>query len=170
MKKPHEPKYSTLACELAGAVRTITLNRPEHRNAISGDMIEDLLAALANAEADHAVRVVIITGAGKAFCSGMDLEMLQSVADQTPERKSGRFAADGANVPACLHFSQTADHRGEWRGDRRRVRPGDVLRYYSGGSGSEVRLHRSAHRIYSRAGFGDSCGGKSAKNARASCA
>ena len=45
MSKTHEPKYSTLACELAGAVRTITLNRPDRRNAISGDMIEDLLAA-----------------------------------------------------------------------------------------------------------------------------
>ena len=89
MKKPHEPQYSTLACELAGAVRTITLNRPDRRNAISGDMIEDLLAALANAEADHAVRVVILTGSGKAFCSGMDLEMLQSVTDQTPDENLG---------------------------------------------------------------------------------
>ena len=89
MKKPHEPQYSTLACELAGAVRTITLNRPDRRNAISSDMIEDLLAALANAEADHAVRVVIITGSGKAFCSGMDLEMLQSVTDQTPDENLG---------------------------------------------------------------------------------
>ena len=89
MKKPHEPKYSTLACELAGAVRTITLNRPDRRNAISGDMIEDLLAALANAEADHAVRVVILTGAGKSFCSGMDLEGLQSITNQTAEENLG---------------------------------------------------------------------------------
>ncbi len=89
MKKPHEPQYSTLACELTGAVRTITLNRPERRNAISGDMIEELLAALANAEADHAVRVVILTGAGRAFCAGMDLEGLQSIADQTPDENLG---------------------------------------------------------------------------------
>ena len=86
MKKPHEPKYSTLACELAGAVRTITLNRPDRRNAISGDMIEDLLAALANAEADHAVRVVILTGAGKSFCSGMDLENLKTLTGRSPEQ------------------------------------------------------------------------------------
>jgi methylglutaconyl-CoA hydratase len=89
VKKPHEPQYSTLACELAGAVRTITLNRPDRRNAINSDMIDDLLAALANAEADHAVRVVILTGAGKAFCAGMDLESLQSIADQTPAENLG---------------------------------------------------------------------------------
>jgi methylglutaconyl-CoA hydratase len=89
VRKSHEPQYSTLACELAGAVRTITLNRPERRNAISGDMIEDLLAALAHTEADSAVRVVILTGAGKAFCAGMDLEVLQSIADQTPAENLG---------------------------------------------------------------------------------
>ncbi|HEY0703161.1 MAG TPA: enoyl-CoA hydratase-related protein [Candidatus Acidoferrales bacterium] len=91
-KKTHEratPIYDTLVCELAGGVRTITLNRPERRNAISGDMIEDLLAALASAESDAAVRVVILTGAGKAFCSGMDLEKLQSVAKQTPDENLG---------------------------------------------------------------------------------
>jgi methylglutaconyl-CoA hydratase len=88
VKKAHntsEPKCLTLACTLAGAVKTITLNRPERRNAISGEMIEDLLAALANAEADRAVRVVILTGAGKAFCAGMDLEDLQSIASQSAE-------------------------------------------------------------------------------------
>jgi methylglutaconyl-CoA hydratase len=84
-----EPKYSTLACELAAAVKTITLNRPERRNAISGEMIEDLLAALAHAEADHSVRVVILTGAGKAFCAGMDLESLQSIAGQSPAENLG---------------------------------------------------------------------------------
>ena len=92
MKKPHsatEPKYLTLTCEFAGAVKTITLNRPDRRNAISGEMIEDLLAALANAETDHAVRVVILTGAGKAFCAGMDLENLQSIAGQTPAENLG---------------------------------------------------------------------------------
>jgi methylglutaconyl-CoA hydratase len=90
--KPHntaEPEYSTLACELSGAVRTITLNRPDRRNAISSEMIEDLLAALAHAETDHAVRVVILTGAGKAFCAGMDLEGLQSIAGQTPAENLG---------------------------------------------------------------------------------
>jgi methylglutaconyl-CoA hydratase len=84
-----EPKYQTLSCEVAGAVKTITLNRPDRRNAISGEMIEDLLSTLAHAEANHEVRIVILTGAGKSFCAGMDLETLQSVAGQTPAENLG---------------------------------------------------------------------------------
>ena len=69
MKKRATPAYATLLCALEGGVRTITLNRPERRNAINGDLIEDLLSALADAESDASVRVVILTGSGKAFCS-----------------------------------------------------------------------------------------------------
>jgi methylglutaconyl-CoA hydratase len=78
-------EYNTLIFERDGRVATITLNRPDKRNAISTPMIEDLFAALNAAEADHTVRVVILTGAGKAFCSGMDLETLQAIAQQTHE-------------------------------------------------------------------------------------
>ena len=85
----NEPKYSTLSCELSDKVKVITLNRPERRNAISGEMIEDILSSLANAEQNHDVRVVIITGAGKAFSSGMDIETLQSLSNQTPEENLG---------------------------------------------------------------------------------
>ncbi|MGH7409481.1 MAG: enoyl-CoA hydratase/isomerase family protein, partial [Candidatus Methylomirabilis sp.] len=67
-----------------GGLATITLNRPEKRNAISLQMIEDLLGALDKAESS-AARVVIVTGAGKAFCSGMDLEALKGIASQSPE-------------------------------------------------------------------------------------
>jgi methylglutaconyl-CoA hydratase len=79
-------EYSTLKFERDGQIATVTLNRPDKRNAISTPMIEDLFAALGAAEADKAVRVVILTGAGKAFCSGMDLETLQALAKQTAEQ------------------------------------------------------------------------------------
>jgi methylglutaconyl-CoA hydratase len=79
-------EYSTLKFDRDGQVATLTLNRPEKRNAISTPMIEDLVAALGAAEADKSVRVVILTGAGKAFCSGMDLETLQALAKQTAEQ------------------------------------------------------------------------------------
>ncbi len=76
--------YTTLKLESDGAVATITLNRPEKRNAISAEMLDELPAALAALE-KSAVRVVILTGAGKAFCAGMDLEMLRAIATQPPE-------------------------------------------------------------------------------------
>ena len=56
-----------------GAVATITLNRPQARNALTTGMKESLLAAVRRAAADPAVRAVIITGAGGAFCAGQDL-------------------------------------------------------------------------------------------------
>jgi methylglutaconyl-CoA hydratase len=74
--------YETLQYDTAGEITTITLNRPEKRNAISTRMIEELLAALNEIDAG-AARVAIITGAGKAFCAGMDLDGLRSIAAQS---------------------------------------------------------------------------------------
>jgi len=76
--------HETLKLEFEEDLATVTLNRPEKRNAISRRMIEELLAALEQAESAPA-RAVILTGAGKAFCSGMDLEALQAIAGQPPE-------------------------------------------------------------------------------------
>lgn len=56
-----------------GAVATITLNRPQARNALTSEMKTALRAALGKAASDAAVRAVIITGAGDAFCAGQDL-------------------------------------------------------------------------------------------------
>jgi methylglutaconyl-CoA hydratase len=76
-------EYSTLKFERDGKIAIVTLNRPEKRNAISTPMIEDIFAALNAAQEDSSIRVVILTGAGKAFCSGMDLETLQAIAKQS---------------------------------------------------------------------------------------
>ncbi len=65
--------------ETTGSVTTITLNRPEKLNAFSGTMREDLLAALRAADADSACRVVVITGAGRAFCAGGDVEFMSGL-------------------------------------------------------------------------------------------
>src|SRR5579885_3681477 len=74
--------YTTLLLEYAGPVATITLNRQEKRNSISTQMIGELQTAFDEIEASH-TRVAILTGAGKAFCAGMDLEMLAAIAQQT---------------------------------------------------------------------------------------
>ena len=55
-------------------VATLTMNRPEARNALSADIMDGLLAALPRLAADPAVRVVVLTGAGRAFCSGGDVK------------------------------------------------------------------------------------------------
>ncbi|MGB8654959.1 MAG: enoyl-CoA hydratase/isomerase family protein, partial [Candidatus Acidiferrales bacterium] len=77
--------YQTLRLKQEAFVATITLARPEKRNAISSRMIEELLEALDVAEHD-AARVVIVTGEGRAFCAGMDLDSLQGLARQPAEQ------------------------------------------------------------------------------------
>ncbi|MEO7556258.1 MAG: enoyl-CoA hydratase-related protein [Acidimicrobiales bacterium] len=66
--------YDALLYALSDGVATITINRPERRNALSATVVTELRHALATAKADTAVRVVVLTGAGdKAFCAGADL-------------------------------------------------------------------------------------------------
>jgi methylglutaconyl-CoA hydratase len=75
--------YSTLTLEFNGEIAKITLNRPDKRNAINAQMIAELQTALDTIEKSHS-RVVIITGAGKAFSAGMDLDMLAAITKQSP--------------------------------------------------------------------------------------
>jgi enoyl-CoA hydratase/carnithine racemase len=65
----------TVLSEDAGeGVRLVTLNRPQRLNAITPELVDDLVAALRAADADPAVRAIMLTGAGRAFCSGDDLK------------------------------------------------------------------------------------------------
>jgi len=75
--------YSTLTLEFNGEIAKITLNRPDKRNAINSQMIAELQSALDTIEKSHS-RVVIVTGAGKAFSAGMDLDMLAAITKQSP--------------------------------------------------------------------------------------
>jgi enoyl-CoA hydratase/carnithine racemase len=56
------------------AVATITINRPDNRNALGTDTVKELRQAFDQAKRDEAVRVIVLTGAGKVFCAGADLE------------------------------------------------------------------------------------------------
>jgi 2-(1,2-epoxy-1,2-dihydrophenyl)acetyl-CoA isomerase len=67
-----------LLASLDGGVLTLTLNRPEARNAMSDDMNQALARQLASAELDSAVKCVVLTGAGKGFCAGGDVKGMNS--------------------------------------------------------------------------------------------
>jgi len=77
--------YPTLTIQYDGEIALIALTVPEKRNAVSSQMIADLLSALEQAQ-EHPARVLIITGAGKAFCAGMDLGELHALGKQTMTR------------------------------------------------------------------------------------
>src|SRR5882672_11786219 len=76
--------YKTLKLSTEKNVATITLNRPDKRNALSVQLVEELLAALDEVEQSPA-QVMILTGAGKAFCAGMDLDGLKTLIGKTDE-------------------------------------------------------------------------------------
>ena len=70
--------YQTLIVERGGAIATITLNRPDARNAIDLTMRRELVAALDDVEADEAGRVLVLTGAGGHFCAGGDVKSMRA--------------------------------------------------------------------------------------------
>ncbi|HLP32681.1 MAG TPA: enoyl-CoA hydratase-related protein, partial [Bacteroidia bacterium] len=83
--------YETLLFDITNRVCTITLNRPDSFNAFNDQQSYDLQDALKKAERDKDVRVVVLTGAGKAFCSGQDLKAIagaekRSLADSLLKR------------------------------------------------------------------------------------
>jgi enoyl-CoA hydratase/carnithine racemase len=68
-----EGSFEKVAYEVADGVATVTLNDPDKRNMLSGQMLAELVAAMVRAREDDEVRAIVLTGAGKAFCAGADL-------------------------------------------------------------------------------------------------
>ena len=84
MSDPAPQEYTALTLHYDGPLAIVTLNRPDKRNAISYELINELLRALGEVESSPA-QILVLTGAGKAFCSGMDLDNLRSITRRTPE-------------------------------------------------------------------------------------
>jgi 2-(1,2-epoxy-1,2-dihydrophenyl)acetyl-CoA isomerase len=78
-----ETGTNDLLAELQDGVAVLTLNRPEARNAMSGEMNEALQRMLAQCELDPAVRCIVLTGAGKGFCAGGDVKGMAASGDGT---------------------------------------------------------------------------------------
>jgi methylglutaconyl-CoA hydratase len=86
-------------------VATLTLNRPEKHNALDAELVAALHAAFVRLRSDADVRVVVLTGAGKTFCSGADLEHMQRMVEAGEEENS----RDALNLAACLRALSTLD-------------------------------------------------------------
>src|SRR5271166_3048239 len=78
MSEHPRPEYTTLTLNYDGPLASITLNRPDKRNAISYELIDELLHSMQEVEKSD-TQVLVLTGAGKAFCSGMDLDNLRAI-------------------------------------------------------------------------------------------
>jgi enoyl-CoA hydratase/carnithine racemase len=92
--------YETLTYAVQDQILTLTLNRPDRLNAFNGAMMNELLQAFDLADADDAVRAIIVTGAGRAFCAGADLSAGAKTFDYAartdkPEKQGTPIGADG---------------------------------------------------------------------------
>jgi methylglutaconyl-CoA hydratase len=85
--------YTTIVVADNPPIRTVTLDRPERRNAMTPEMQSELIAAMEDAAAGE-VRVLVFAGAGDAFCSGLDLSVLHAMKD----KGAGEYRADAERV------------------------------------------------------------------------
>jgi enoyl-CoA hydratase/carnithine racemase len=99
--------FEEIRCEVADNVLTITLNRPERLNAFTPTMQRELIQAFDRADADDEVRAVIVTGAGRAFCAGADLERGGSTFDWREREAEGDVPRDGGGQVALRIFEAT---------------------------------------------------------------
>ncbi|MBI1329258.1 MAG: enoyl-CoA hydratase [Alphaproteobacteria bacterium] len=86
--------YPDILYEVKDRIATITLNRPERLNAYTGTMAESIKRAMAAATNDTNVRVIVLTGAGRGFCAGADMEVLTGIQARPPaseDMKDGSF-------------------------------------------------------------------------------
>ena len=92
-----DPDHGDIRFEVDRGVAVITLDRPEHRNAFTGRMGEELGRAYRECDRDDAVRAVVLTGAGDAFCAGADLSGGASTVEKQDE---STFSSAGVDPPA----------------------------------------------------------------------
>jgi len=99
--------YNTIALEVSEQVATITLRRPDRLNAFTFEMGAELVDAFDSCDADDEVRAVIVTGAGRGFCAGMDLAAGGASTFAVPEREEGPAPRDEGGLVTLRIFAST---------------------------------------------------------------
>ena len=138
------------------SIRTVTLNRPDRKNAMTREMQVELIGVIEETAATECC-ALILTGAGDAFCSGLDLSELQTMRDKTPAEhrtdaeRIARLLVTLYELPvptiAAVNGPAIAGGTGL----------ATLCDFTAGYSGSEVRLYRGSHRLCSGTGFSVSC-------------
>ncbi len=96
------PEFETIILSSDGPIATITLNRPEKLNAIGGPMREEIAFALQQIEQAHDLRVVILTGAGRGFCAGGDIDNLKKLREENNEAAFQDILTKGKGVSRLI--------------------------------------------------------------------
>ncbi len=96
--------YRDILYDVDDHIATITLNRPDKLNAWTRRMEAEVRQAMADAAGDADARVIVLTGAGRGFCAGADMSLLQGVESTTDEARAAadRAAMEGTPIPDRL--------------------------------------------------------------------
>jgi len=98
--------YSLIQLQVAGGIATLTLDRPDKRNAMSDAMRTEFIHALERVAADKAIRALVLTGAGKGFCAGGDISGME----KRMSAPTGEIAFNGWHRQQRVHYTQTLLH------------------------------------------------------------
>ena len=98
--------YTLIQLQVEGGIATLTLNRPDKRNAMSDAMRTEFIDALERVAADKAIRALVLTGAGKGFCAGGDIAGME----QRMNAPTGEIAFNGWHRQQRVHRNQTLLH------------------------------------------------------------
>src|ERR1700750_80749 len=90
--------FSTIELEISDGIAQVTLNRPDRLNAFNVAMLQDLVRVFDLTDADDAVLAVIVTGAGRAFCAGADLDPASDTFNRGGQRFTLPRDADGGGI------------------------------------------------------------------------
>lgn len=102
----HTMNYSLIDLQVQGGIATVTLNRPDKRNAMSDDMRSEFIHALERVTADKAIRALVLTGAGKGFCAGGDISGME----RRMNAATGEIAFNGWHRQQRVHHTQALLH------------------------------------------------------------
>jgi enoyl-CoA hydratase/carnithine racemase len=125
--------YTTLHYQVSDRVATITLNRPERLNAINDDMPGEIRAAVETANRDDDVHVIVLTGAGRAFCAGYDLKEYAE-SETTPYTQEMPW---DPMIDFDLMYQNTRDFMSLWRSYKPTIAK---IRGFAVAGGSDIAL------------------------------
>ena len=152
-----------------GGIAIVTLNRPSKLNALNRELRTAFCHTMQALRDDGEAKVVIITGAGRGFCAGLDLKEL----GEDASKESGTVVRDTTNisfVSVIEEYASAGNRGGEWVRDNGRIRAGAGLRHDDCGRVGEFRGYACAGRRDARArGCRRGCHGRSASGRRKRC-
>ena len=123
MGMSEQQSSSVLLRENRGAVAILTLNRPDKLNALSNEPVTRMMKMLDSIELDSSVRVIVITGAGRAFSAGADIAAFQKHMRAGPADAVMHFMRPGHQLPRARGILPQADYRrSKWNCVRRGLR------------------------------------------------